>query len=84
MTRRRCDQCGRTVAPKVDRCPECGGEIRVTITEAGNGTIEYLLRKTPPKIREKTMNKHRHRRGSTNRKPPYKWANETTASANWH
>lgn len=25
-------------------------------------------------IREMTMSKHRHHRGRTNRKPPYKWA----------
>lgn len=48
MTRRRCNRCGQTVPPRADRCPACGGEIRVTIYEPGHGAIEYLLRKTPP------------------------------------
>jgi hypothetical protein len=46
-SRRRCNTCGLTVGPRASTCPACGGEIRVTITEPGHGTIEYVLRKTP-------------------------------------
>lgn len=49
MSRRRCNTCGQGVGPRANSCPACGGEIRVTISEPGHGTIEYILRKTPPR-----------------------------------
>jgi RNA polymerase subunit RPABC4/transcription elongation factor Spt4 len=39
-----CDTCRRHVDPGVNTCPECGGDIRVTITEPGQGLIEYVIR----------------------------------------
>lgn len=48
MNFRRCDKCGRRAGPRVNICPDCGGDIRVTLTEPGHGQIEYLIRRTPP------------------------------------
>lgn len=55
MRRRRCDRCGQSVPPRIDRCPACGGEVRVTICEPGQGEIEYVLRKTPPRDPRETF-----------------------------
>lgn len=45
MRFRRCNRCGVEVGPRVDQCPECGGNIRVTLTEPGHGQIEYVIRR---------------------------------------